>query len=124
MDLANIIEPRVQEIFQLIRAEVARLGYPEPAGGYVLSGGAVTMPGMLEIAQIELENSVRIAVPDFIGVRDPSYTNGVGIIQYVYKYSRQRSTSAVRKTTKKAAAPEKNKVGLMERFKNWISEFI
>ncbi|MDF2814547.1 MAG: cell division protein FtsA [Paenibacillus sp.] len=124
VDLANIIEPRVQEIFQLIRAEVARLGYPEPAGGYVLSGGAVTMPGMLEIAQIELENSVRIAVPDFIGVRDPSYTNGVGIIQYVYKYSRQRSTSAVRKTTKKAAAPEKTKVGLMERFKNWISEFI
>ncbi len=124
VDLANIIEPRVQEIFQLIRAEVARLGYPEPAGGYVLSGGAVTMPGMLEIAQIELENSVRIAVPDFIGVRDPSYTNGVGIIQYVYKYSRQRSTSAVRKTTKKAAAPEKTKDGLMERFKNWISEFI
>jgi cell division protein FtsA len=124
VDLANIIEPRVQEIFQLIRAEVQRLGYPEPAGGYVLSGGAVTMPGMLEIAQQELENSVRIAVPDFIGVRDPSFTNGVGIIQYVYKYARQRSTSAVRKTTKKAAPPAKPKVGIMERFKNWISEFI
>lgn len=127
VDLANIIEPRVQEIFQLIRSEVSRMGYPEPAGGYVLSGGAISMPGMLEIAQLELENSVRIAVPDFIGVRDPSYTNGVGIIQYVYKYARQRTTSAVRKTTsakKPTASTEKPKVGIMERFKNWISEFI
>lgn len=128
VDLANIIEPRVQEIFQLIRAEVIRLGYPEPSGGYVLSGGAISMPGMLDIAQQELESSVRVAVPDYIGVRDPSYTNGVGIIQYVYKYTRQRSTSAVRRTTaaKKAtaAAAEKPKSGFMEKFKNWISEFI
>ncbi|WP_127579641.1 cell division protein FtsA [Paenibacillus koleovorans] len=125
VDLANIIEPRVQEIFHLVRAEVQRLGYPEPAGGYVLAGGSVTMPGVLEIAQQELENSVRVAIPDFIGVRDPSYVNGVGIIQYVYKYARQRSTSAVRKTaSSKKAAQEKSKGGFMEKFKNWISEFI
>lgn len=127
VDLANIVEPRVQEIFQLIRAEVNRLGYPEPAGGYVLTGGAVSMPGMLEIAQMELENSVRIGVPDFIGVRDPSYTNGVGIIQYVFKYARQRSSSSVKKlASKKTAAPakEKEKTGFMEKVKNFFSEFI
>lgn len=44
-DLAAIIEPRVQEIFHLIRQEVKRLGYNELPGGYILTGGTVSMPG-------------------------------------------------------------------------------
>ncbi|KIL41797.1 cell division protein FtsA [Gordoniibacillus kamchatkensis] len=131
IDLANIIEPRVQEIFQLIRAEVQRLGYGELPGGYVLTGGTVSMPGMLAVAQQELETSVRIAVPDFIGVRDPSFTSGVGIIQFAAKYMRSRQPSAARKTTppaKTSAAKVKktpaDKPGVFERFKNWLSEFI
>jgi cell division protein FtsA len=125
VDLAHIIEPRVQEIFQLIRAEVARLGYVEVPGGYVLTGGAMSMPGMLEIAQAELENSVRLAVPDFIGVRDPAYTSGVGIVHFVSKFSRQRPGATVKKlpTASKKATSE-NKPGLFERIKNYLSEFI
>lgn len=94
IDLANIVEPRVQEIFHLIGLEVQRLGYMELPGGYVLTGGTLSMPGMLAIAQSELATSVRIAVPDFIGVRDPSYTSGVGIIQYACKYLRTTKQSA------------------------------
>jgi cell division protein FtsA len=129
LDLANIIEPRVQEIFQLIRAEVQRLGYGELPGGYVLTGGTVSMPGMLSVAQHELETSVRIAVPDFIGVRDPSFTSGVGIIQFAAKYLRNRQPSFVKKTpSTKAPAKAKHsssdKPGVIERFKNWLSEFI
>ena len=123
VDLANIIEPRVQEIFQLIRAEAARLGYADAPGGYVLIGGTVSMPGILEIAQAELDNSVRIAAPDYIGVRDPGYMNGVGIIHYVSKYARQRSATAVKKlTVKKPATKEKS--NFFERFKDWLSELI
>ncbi|MBP1992790.1 cell division protein FtsA [Paenibacillus eucommiae] len=130
IDLANIIEPRVQEIFDLIRAEVHRLGTGDVSGGYVLTGGTVSMPGMLAVAQAELMTSVRIAIPDFIGVRDPSYTSGVGIIQFVSKYlrSRQPGSSFVKKntakgTTKKASG-ESNKPGMFERLKNFFSEFI
>ncbi|MBD0379184.1 cell division protein FtsA [Paenibacillus sedimenti] len=127
VDLANIIEPRVQEIFQLIRAEVHRLGYGDLTGGYVLTGGTVCMPGMLPVAQAELATSVRIAVPDFIGVRDPSYTSGVGIIQFVSKYMKNRNSgftkkNVVKTTSKKSS--DSSKPGFMERVKNFFSEFI
>lgn len=123
VDLANIIEPRVQEIFQLIRQEVSRLGVKELAGGYVLTGGTVTMPGVAALAQSELRTSVRIAVPDFIGVRDPSYTSGVGIIHYVMKYMRGVKSSSSRKTaSKKAGRPDEP--GLFAKLRNWLSEFV
>jgi cell division protein FtsA len=130
VDLANIIEPRVQEIFELIRAEVHRLGYGDLPGGYVLTGGTVNMPGMLTVAQAELMTSVRIAVPDFIGVRDPSYTSGVGIIQFDSKYMRIRQPGssfskkpAVKPPSKKSSSSE-TKPGFFERIKNFFSEFI
>ncbi|WP_426447689.1 cell division protein FtsA [Paenibacillus sp. S-38] len=129
VDLANIIEPRVQEIFHLIRLEVQRLGFGDLPGGYVLTGGTVAMPGMLAVAQMELATSVRIAVPDYIGVRDSSYTSGVGIIQYASRYlrsSKQTQNSGVKKLIPKKPAPgqEQQKPSAMERFKNWLSEFI
>ncbi|MGF7031939.1 cell division protein FtsA [Paenibacillus mucilaginosus] len=129
VDLANIIEPRVQEIFHLIRLEVQRLGFGDLPGGYVLTGGTVAMPGMLAVAQMELATSVRIAVPDYIGVRDSSFTSGVGIIQYASRYlrsSKQTQNSGVKKLIPKKPAPgqEQQKPSAMERFKNWLSEFI
>jgi cell division protein FtsA len=123
VDLANIIEPRVQEIFHLVDAEVQRLGRKDVPGGYVLTGGTVSMPGMLAVAQAELDTSVRIAVPDFIGVRDPAFTNGVGIIQYVSKYTKNRSHGYKKSGNTKLSSSNK-KAGFFERIKNWFSEFI
>lgn len=124
IDLAHIIEPRVQEIFHLIQAEVNRLLDKEFTGGYVLTGGTVAMPGILEIAQTELGTSIRIAVPDYIGVRDPSYTNGVGVIQYVNKFTRNKGSHTSKKTVLKKQAPSSEKTGLMERIKGFFKEFI
>lgn len=125
VDLAQIIEPRVKEIFDMISTEVAKLGYKDIAGGYVLTGGSVSMPGMLEAAQSQLNSSVRIAVPDFIGVRDPAFTNGVGMIQYVYKYLRSKN-KLVRRTGTQAKTSQKQNpfVRFGNWFKNWFSEFI
>jgi cell division protein FtsA len=124
VDLANIIEPRTTEIFQLIRQEVKKLGFTELPGGYVLTGGSVSMPGVITIAQNELQASVRIAVPDFIGVRDPSYTAGVGIIHYVAKHMRTRTVGYSKKPSNRKVPSDKAKQGVFERFKNWLSEFI
>ncbi|RXZ77107.1 cell division protein FtsA [Paenibacillaceae bacterium] len=125
VDLANIIEPRMQEIFQMIAQEVRRLGYGEKIGGYVLTGGTVSMSGVLPLAQSELESSVRIAVPDYIGVRDPAFTSGVGMIQYVLKYMKNRPASAPKKLGgRKAGSNAPSKPGLFERLKNMFSEFI
>ncbi|TCZ72292.1 cell division protein FtsA [Paenibacillus albiflavus] len=126
IDLANIIEPRAQEIFQLIRAEVERIGYGHLTGGYVLTGGTVSMPGMLAVAQMELPSSVRIATPDFIGVRDPSYTNGVGIIQYVHRHMKNRNSSFSKSGNKstKVQSTSTKKAGWFDKVKEWIKELI
>lgn len=88
------------------------------------------MPGVLEVAREELAASVRIAVPDYIGVRDPAYTSGVGILYNVIRNIRGGGSTAG--TNKKAPARNKTtstpessaKPGLIERLKNMFSEFI
>lgn len=84
-ELSYIIEPRVAEMLQLIENEIYRLGYRDLPGGYVLTGGTVKIPGLLELAREILQNSVRVAIPDYIGVREPQYTTGVGLIQFAHK---------------------------------------
>jgi cell division protein FtsA len=124
-DLASITEPRMQEIFNLIRQEVRRLGYGEKVNGYVLTGGAVALPGTVSLAQYELESSVRIALPDYIGVKDSAYSSGVGMIQYVSKYMGARGTGAVKKASSRKAGPAaSSKPGMIERIKNMFNEFI
>ncbi|GIO85256.1 cell division protein FtsA [Paenibacillus faecis] len=128
-DLAAIAEPRVQEIFQLIGQEVKRLGYNEQPGGYILTGGTVSMPGLLKIAQQELAASVRVAVPDYIGVRDPGYTGGVGILYKVIKNIRVRNASGPKKSANRPKTPGPQETtrktgGVMERLKKLFSEFI
>ncbi|WHX28933.1 cell division protein FtsA [Brevibacillus agri] len=129
VDLANIIEPRAAEIFQLVEEAVYKLGFrDEIAGGYVLTGGTVAMPGMLELAKEELDAPVRIAIPDYIGVRDPAYTTGVGLIQYALQLMERRSvrvTPSFKGTQKQTVVKQpKEGGGLMEKVKNWFSEFI
>ncbi|MBO8162270.1 MAG: cell division protein FtsA [Brevibacillus sp.] len=128
VDLATIIEPRAAEIFQLIEEEVHRLGFDEIAGGYVLTGGTVSMPGMVELAKEELDAPVRVAIPDYIGVRDPAYMTGVGLIQYAAARAGRRNERAVAaaKTGYKPAAANRQKESgtFLERVKNWFSEFI
>jgi len=125
VDLAHIIEPRVQEIFQLIRAEVHRLGYSHLSGGFVLTGGTVSMPGMVSVAQAELASSVRVASPDYIGVRDPAYTGGVGLIQYVHRNMRNRKSGLPKSTkTGKTGTAKKDGGSWMDKLKEWVKELI
>jgi cell division protein FtsA len=84
-DLAHIIEPRMEEVFELIYKEIMRLGYRDFPSGYVLTGGTVMIPGVLELAKELLQGNVRVAIPDYIGVREPQYTTSVGLIQFAYK---------------------------------------
>lgn len=124
VELAEIIEPRVTEIFQLIRDEVKRLGFQEIRGGFVLTGGSVSMPGITTVAQYVLQSPVRVAMPDYIGVRDPSYTAGVGMIQYAVKHMRGRGQNYGKKTGGKKSSADKGKPSWFEKLKNWFSEFI
>ncbi|WP_026581495.1 cell division protein FtsA [Bacillus sp. J33] len=85
LEISDIIEARMEEIFDLIQHEVKRLGAKDLPGGYVLTGGVANTQGILELAQVVFQNRVRIAIPDYIGVREPQYTTAVGLIKFAYK---------------------------------------
>lgn len=93
LEVADIIEARMEEIFELICGEIKRLGIYDLPGGYVLSGGVAQTQGVLELAQVILENRVRIAIPDYIGVREPQYTTAVGLIKFAYKNAKMQGRS-------------------------------
>lgn len=134
VELAHIIEPRVAEIFELIVRHLHKMGYDDIPGGFVLTGGVMSMPGTLEVARYLLNHSVRIAIPDYIGVREAQYTTGVGIIQYAYQQIRrlQREVAATassasqqrKRISQEGNNPTPQKESVKERVKSWLKEII
>ena len=84
LQIADMIEARLEEIYMYADREIKRLGFRELPGGYVLTGGTMKLPGALELAQDVFRSNVRIAIPDYIGVREPQYTASIGILQFAY----------------------------------------
>src|SRR5262245_27470064 len=86
--LSDIIEPRVEEIFAVLRKRIEDTGMLEQlSAGVVLTGGAVLLDGMTEFAEEILGMPVRLGLP--VGVRGitqlvagPQYATGVGLVQY------------------------------------------
>ncbi|MEH7106852.1 MULTISPECIES: cell division protein FtsA [Bacillaceae] len=110
--VSEIIEARMEEIFELIAKELKRLGVTDLPGGFVLTGGTTKMQGVLELAQDLFKSPVRKAIPDYIGVREPQYTAAVGLIKYAYKNARLpggniSSSSSVSEPIEKRAVPTK-----------------
>lgn len=135
-DLAHIIEPRVEEIFELIYMEINRLGYKDFPSGYVLTGGTAKIPGMLELATELLQGNVRIAIPDYLGVREPQYTTGVGLIQFAYQNMKiqgrevassvsmeEQESKRERNEQKKGSRPMEKASKAKGRVKNWFKVF-
>ena len=86
--LSEILEPRVEEIFQLVHHEIERNGFSELlASGVVITGGSTLLPGMPELAEEIMGVPVRRGVPRGIGglvdvVKSPVYATGVGLVVY------------------------------------------
>ncbi len=86
--LAEILEPRVEEMFSLINREIIKSGYDELiASGVVLTGGTAILPGMPELAEQIFNLPVRRGTPIEIGglvdvVNSPIYASGVGLVKY------------------------------------------
>ncbi|MEB2268885.1 cell division protein FtsA [Bacillus safensis] len=85
LEAANIIEARLEEIFLFVAEELRNMGVQDLPGGFVLTGGQAAIPGILSLAQTVLQNNVRIASPNYIGVREPQYMTGVGLIHFAYR---------------------------------------
>ncbi|SFB19035.1 cell division protein FtsA [Lentibacillus halodurans] len=85
LQTSDMIEARLEEIYAYAEREIRRMGYQQLPGGYVLTGGIMKMPGVMELAQDLFQSNVRIAIPDYIGVREPQFTAGIGILQFAYR---------------------------------------
>jgi cell division protein FtsA len=97
--MAQILEPRVEELFEMIKDELQRSGYQElVAAGLVLTGGSSLLEGMIELAEDIFDMPVRLGRPSGVGgladvVSSPIYATGVGLILYGQRYRQNPQNS-------------------------------
>jgi len=121
--LAEILEPRVEEIFTLVNREIVKSGFEDViASGVVITGGTTILEGMPELAEQIFNLPVRRGAPQKIGglvdvVNSPVYATGVGLVIYGSKHidhtahfpTTQSDDSLFRKVSR--------------RMKEWFGEF-
>jgi cell division protein FtsA len=119
--LAEILEPRVEEIFTLVKREIHRAGMKEAiSSGIILTGGASLLEGVSEIAESVFELPVRIGSPQGISglvdvVNNPMYATGVGLVLY----------GARNQDKKKFRIRDANIFNrIMKRMRSWFREII
>jgi cell division protein FtsA len=118
--LAEVVEPRYDELFTLVKAELQRSGYENlMAAGIVLTGGTSKMEGVIELAEEIFHMPVRIGLPQGVKgladiVRNPIYSTGVGLLLYGVKQQQHQVRSHNPVPVKDSQMP------LIRRIKNWI----
>lgn len=113
--LAEVVEPRYEELFTLVHAELKRSGFEEMlAAGVVLTGGGSKMEGAIHLAEEVFHLPVRLGTPQYVAglvdvVRNPIYATGVGLLlfgnQSVGQYPSGKLVSAT---------------SIWDRMKNWF----
>jgi cell division protein FtsA len=103
--LAEVVEPRYDELFTLIQAELRRSGFEDmvPAG-IVLTGGTSKMEGVVELAEEIFHMPVRVGYPQTVQglndiVRNPIYATSVGLLQYGVDHVEEGSSTAAARGT-------------------------
>jgi len=118
--LAEVVEPRYDELFTLIQAELQRSGFESLlAAGIVLTGGTSKMEGAVELAEEIFHAPVRLGSPHNVAgladiVSNPIYSTGVGLLLYGLKQFQERG-----------GLPSKTQpqVQLVDRVKKWLGNF-
>jgi cell division protein FtsA len=84
--LAEVIEPRIEELYSLVQAELRRSGFEELlSSGIVLTGGSALLQGMTELGEEVFHLPVRVGIPAYSGgladvVKSPRYATSVGLL--------------------------------------------
>ena len=87
-NLADIVEPRFEELMGLVQTELRRSGFEDlVAAGVVLSGGSSKVEGLVELAEEIFHMPVRLGLPQYVSgltdvVRNPIYATGVGLLLF------------------------------------------
>lgn len=80
--LAEIIQARVQQIFDRTKKRLQAIHTPDLPGGVVLIGGVAALPGIKELAEEVFDANVKVYVPDQMGVRHPGYATVLSLAMY------------------------------------------
>ena len=115
--LAEVVEPRYDELFGLIQDELRRSGFENLiAAGVVLTGGASKMEGVLELAEEIFHVPVSLGIPRYVQglkdiVRNPIYATSVGLLLYGKEREEEQ-----------AGRQKRPGRGAWNRFRNWLGE--
>ncbi|UTW49203.1 cell division protein FtsA [Bacterioplanoides sp. SCSIO 12839] len=115
--LAEVVEPRYDELFTLIQSELRRSGYEDlVAAGIVLTGGTAKMEGVVELAEEIFHMPVRLARPHSVSglsdvINNPIYSTSVGLLLHAVKQQENRALRHQGKNDEKSA---------FSRIKDWI----
>jgi cell division protein FtsA len=115
--LAEVVEPRYEELLNLVHAELRRSGFEEIiAAGVVLTGGSSKMEGVIDLAEEIFHAPVRLGLPQYISglsdvVSNPIHATGVGLLLFGNQH-RNNGTSHIMK--------EGSFKGVFEQMKSWF----
>ena len=115
--LAEVVEPRYEELLILIQSELRRSGFEDlVASGIVLTGGSAKIEGLVDLAEEVFHMPVRLGVPQYVTglvdvVRNPIYATGVGLLLFGHHNRDQRSMDIVL---------GKGMRGIWDRMKGWF----
>lgn len=115
--LAEVIEPRYEELLTLVQAELRRSGFEDlVAAGIVLTGGSSKMEGLIDLAEEVFHIPVRLGTPQYVTglsdvVRNPIYSTGVGLLLFGHQNGQQRMAEA---------GGGKGFKGVWSRMKRWF----
>jgi cell division protein FtsA len=115
--LAEVVEPRYEELMTLVQAELRRSGFEDLcAAGMVLTGGSSKMEGLVELAEEILHMPVRLGAPQSVTglgevVRNPIYSTGVGLLLFGHRNASARVSEGVSEGGFKA---------VWDRMKSWF----
>ena len=116
--LAEVVEPRYQELFELVLEEIRSSGLEEQiAAGLVLTGGTAKMEGAVEFAEDIFQMPVRLGYPMHVtGLRDyvsdPAYASGIGLLLY---------GKDVRSQQKAAGQSRESVSGWLKKISSWFN---
>ncbi|AZR82620.1 MULTISPECIES: cell division protein FtsA [Piscirickettsiaceae] len=119
--LVEVIEPRYEELFQLIQAELRRTDFENKiAAGIVLTGGSSLVEGAVELAEEVFHMPVRLGMPLEVSglkeeVRSPSFATTVGLLMYAKEH---QPTPVSAEKPQKASSDRES---VLNRMKNWFS---
>lgn len=115
--LAEVVEPRYEELFTLVQAELRRSGFEDRiAAGIVLTGGSSKMEGAVDLAEEIFHMPVRLGVPQYVSglsdvVKNPIYSTGVGLLLFGRRQLDESGPNIKVDTGMK---------GIWERMKSWF----